>query len=535
MPLSNSVIRRYTPPTCTLEVLAQSSPLSRWMGKSVIKQVRFNLSFDDPRQPEKEKVIVQGDRDQLEALYTAVSSYVQEILQQSPENFWASRVKADSVNNTSETRTVEDVPNSQPDISSFRNEFASKGNGNIYLQPSSHLTHQLFLGSLASQVHGSSIQLSLLQLFDLATALDEYTADVVAMPTVTQRRRNSLAMPAWAPVAAVLVLGLGLMPFTYQYANRLREQKQTGETVATANQEIETDVSPTLLPIPNSVLTPLPNASPLPTNGSGLTVPNASLPSLTSPNPTLGTTPGSTLPPASTNPNSSLSNIPLPPLDSSNLGGSTAIKPQTGGQTLSLNPNSPAAKTQGGNSSTSISGNTNLPSTTRPLTSLPSLTNPSTPIIAVPPAKQPSVSLQNNNQPSSLTNTAKLDSDLAAQLRDNRTAIPANNERKSTTAAANSETLFDTNQVAEVRSYFKQRWQPPKGLTEPLQYSLTVGVDGALEQILPLGKAARDYVEKAGIPEIGQPFVSPSRNGQNVRVRAVFKPDGQVQAFPETD
>ena len=81
----------------------------------------------------------------------------------------------------------------------------------------------------------------------------------------------------------------------------------------------------------------------------------------------------------------------------------------------------------------------------------------------------------------------------------------------------------------------KKRWQPPSGLGQPLQYSLTVGVDGALEQILPLGKAARDYVDRAGIPQIGQPFVSPSRNGQNVKIRAVFKPNGQVQTFPETD
>jgi len=530
MPLSNSVIRRYTPPTCTLEVLAQSSPLSRWMGKSVIKQVRFNLSFDDPRQPEKEKIVVQGDRDQLEALYTAVSSYVQEILQQSPENFWASRVEKKTASNTSETTAVEDIPNSQPDISSFRrNEFAFRRN--IYLQPSSNLTHELFLGSLASQVRGS-IQLSLLQLFDLATALDEYTTDVVAMPTVTQRRRNNFAIPGWAPVAAVLVLGLGLMPLTYQYANQLREQRKTGETVATAKQEIDPDNSATLLPTPNSLLTPLPNASPLPTLDGGLTVPNASLPSsLRAPDSTLGTIPGSTLPPASTNPNSSLSNIPL-----LSQGNSAIAKPQTGGQTVSLTPNSPAGNTQGRNNSTSFSpGNTNLPSTTRPLTSLPPLTNPSTPIIPILPSKQTPASLQNNNQPSSLTNTAKLDSDLAAQLRDTRTAIPAKNEQKSTTAAANSQTLFDTNQVAEMRNYFKERWQPPKGLTEPLQYSLTVGVDGALEQILPLGKAARDHVEKAGIPEIGQPFVSPSRNGQNVRVRAIFRPDGQVQAIPETD
>ncbi|MGB3654410.1 MAG: hypothetical protein WBA41_24820, partial [Rivularia sp. (in: cyanobacteria)] len=137
----------------------------------------------------------------------------------------------------------------------------------------------------------------------------------------------------------------------------------------------------------------------------------------------------------------------------------------------------------------------------------------------------------------SLPDSSKNSSDLAAQLRRSSADSAANSGEKSTatTAAANSETLFDTNQVAEVRNYFEKRWQPPSGLKQPLQYSLTVGVDGALEQILPLGKAARDYVDKAGIPQIGQPFVSPSRNGQNVKIRAVFKPNGQVQAFPETD
>ena len=152
MPLSNSVIRRYTPPTCTLEVVAQSSPLSRWMGKSVLKQLRFNLRFDDPRQPEKEQVVIQGDRDRLEALSTAVSGYVQEILQQSPENFWASRIEARSIGTTLSPTSVEDFPSLEPN-SNLRNEFAYSSN--IYLQPSSNLTHQLFLGSLANQSSGT--------------------------------------------------------------------------------------------------------------------------------------------------------------------------------------------------------------------------------------------------------------------------------------------------------------------------------------------------------------------------------------------
>ena len=349
MPLSNSVIRRYTPPTCTLEVLAQSSPLSRWMGKSVLKQVRFNLRFDDPRQPEEEKIVVQGDRDQLEALHTAVSSYVQEILQQSPENFWASRVETHSASKTSEPTALQNVPRSEQDFSNSRNEFAS--GGDIYLQPSSHLTHKLFLGSLANPASGSAIQLSLLQLFDLATALDEYMVDVVALPSDTQQRRSGFALPTWAPVAAVLILGFGLMPLTYQYANRIREQRNLNETVATANKENSTNLSPTPLLTPNSSVTPLPNASPLPTLGTGFNFPNASSPTPgVSPNSIVGATPkpGSTFPPASTNPSSALSNIPLPPLGNGKPGGITATKPQAGGQTISISLNSPLSKTSGG-------------------------------------------------------------------------------------------------------------------------------------------------------------------------------------------
>ena len=545
MPLSNPVIRRYTPPTCTLEVLAQSSPLSRWMGKSVLKQVRFNLRFDDPRQPEEELVAVQGDRDQLEILHTAVSGYVQEILQQSPENFWASRAEAPKAINTSQPTTVEDVLNLEGDIK----------RENIYLQPSSNLTHQLFLGSLASPVSGSSIQLSLLQLFDLATALDEYMADVVALPTETQEtRRNRLAVPAWAPVAAVLVLGLGLMPLTYQYANRLREQNKTGEKIATADKEIgENAVSvPSLKPLPTStsLLTPSPNLSPLPTLGTGLNVPpNPSLPtSGASPVPTVGATqkPGA----SSTSSSNGLSNIPLPPLGSNSFGSSTANKPQIGGQKLVV-PSSPSAKTNtglatkpnlGGNSSASLPrSKTSLPSprlpSSLPSASLPSLRNPEKPKLPVLPTQSSASPQINKNQGNSLANSSKSSSELLSQLRTSRADSAANNGDKSTatTAAASRETLFDTNQVAQVRSYLKKRWQPPSGLAQPLQYSLTVGVDGALEQILPLGKAARDYVDRAGIPQIGQPFVSPSRNGQNVKIRAVFKPNGQVQTFPETD
>lgn len=54
----------------------------------MLKQLNFELRFDDPRLPEERRISIKGDRDQLEALYSAVTNYVQEFLQKSPESFW---------------------------------------------------------------------------------------------------------------------------------------------------------------------------------------------------------------------------------------------------------------------------------------------------------------------------------------------------------------------------------------------------------------------------------------------------------------
>ncbi|WP_321162512.1 hypothetical protein [Nostoc sp. KVJ3] len=94
-------------------------------------------------------------------------------------------------------------------------------------------------------------------------------------------------------------------------------------------------------------------------------------------------------------------------------------------------------------------------------------------------------------------------------------------------------TLFDTPQVAEAREYLSKRWQPPAGLAQTLEYSLLVSVDGTVERILPLNKAAREFVDNAGMPQLGKPFVSANTRGQNVRIRVVLSPDGKVQTFPD--
>ncbi len=548
MPVSNSVIRRYTPPTCTLEVLAQSSALSQWMGKSVLKQLEFELRFDDPRLPEEKRIAIKGDSDQLEALCAVVTNYVQEFLQMSPESFWANFSRTHDASFTSDEAEERNFNNSPLQEAQAINSFTQRSVADIHIKPSTHLTHNLFLGSLANPASGNVIELSLLQLFDLATALDEYSADVMALPNLTPRSTRS-RIPTWAPVAAVLVVAVGLAPLTWQYANQNR-QKQTAKK-PTAQQNIALESSPQ-----NQSSSGLPTFAPpdslpsqsLPPLGSPLQVPNstASPPAIAQTLPGVPATPQipttSTLPSASqTSP--SLGNVPTAPLPS--LGTTLNIPGTPKAPTLSTSPQNAAPKPQiaiqsqpplnttastvnRGTSALAPNNSTpsDLPSTgIAPDSStasppLASLTNPSGGASREPSFSQPGTSVP------SATDT------LITRLREarrNRGNLPTE------VATTSSDTLFDTAQVAQAREKLKKGWQPPSGLSQSIEYSLVVAVDGSIEQILPLGKAARDYVDRTGMPLIGEPFVSPNKNGQSVKIRAVFSPDGKVQTFPEKE
>ncbi|MFM7789457.1 MAG: DUF4335 domain-containing protein, partial [Microcystis panniformis] len=76
----SNLIRKYTPPTCTLEVWGNSSPLAVWLGKNVLKDAHFQLRFDDPRLSEEKQVTIKGDRTQLQLLGEIVANYVQNLL-----------------------------------------------------------------------------------------------------------------------------------------------------------------------------------------------------------------------------------------------------------------------------------------------------------------------------------------------------------------------------------------------------------------------------------------------------------------------
>jgi hypothetical protein len=119
------------------------------------------------------------------------------------------------------------------------------------------------------------------------------------------------------------------------------------------------------------------------------------------------------------------------------------------------------------------------------------------------------------------------------QVLDSTTATAKSRSAAAESTASNT-TAFDTlPQVAEARRYFQQRWTPPTGLTQTLEYSLIINPDGTIQRIIPLGQASGDYVDRSGIPLVGEPLVSPITPERNIRLRLVLSPDGNVRTFLE--
>ena len=82
--------------------------------------------------------------------------------------------------------------------------------------------------------------------------------------------------------------------------------------------------------------------------------------------------------------------------------------------------------------------------------------------------------------------------------------------------------------IATVRSYFQGSWQPIESLTEPLQYQLLVGADGTLQAIIPLGDRAGNFLDRTGMPLLGESLSTP---GQELLVTVVLRPDGSVEVY----
>lgn len=487
--MPTSVLRRYTPPTCTLEVRANQSSLSRWADQTVLRDVRFNLNLDDPQRPDARIVQVSGDRTQLEALSDAVSRYVQNLLDtdlgatdtallhltpQSPRllpdhNVEVLPLRAERANGTIGSPMAVHAP------------IASAESG-IFLEPKGLLAHDLHLGTLSTPESGDVVRLSAVQLFDLANALDDYSAEMLALPS---QQRAASGTRRWASVAAMLVLAIGA---TGGITKFVMDVSAPAPQVA---QESAPENSVAVQPVPSSAPTtgtplPVPGATP---QAGGLKAPPAAPPGSVQPGafpfPVPGQQPGAVPPQGQ--------RVPVPPP------GAVAVRPVPSGAVAQAPQPNPAGVAQG---------------------------------INVPPnptvARQAQPDAFSTSQAPSISSTAEAAPEATGDV-----AIAPPPTARNRPATDLSRTGVEIPQTNEVQSYFQARWQPPENLGETLEYRLTLGANGAVEQITPLGDAAGIYIDRTNMPLLGDQFVSPLTPYQRAMVRVVLAPDGRVQTFLE--
>ncbi|WP_255611326.1 DUF4335 domain-containing protein [Synechocystis sp. PCC 7339] len=97
-----------------------------------------------------------------------------------------------------------------------------------------------------------------------------------------------------------------------------------------------------------------------------------------------------------------------------------------------------------------------------------------------------------------------------------------------------STNLLDTiPQVAEVRKFYQQQWQPAEDQTQTLEYRLQIEPNGTVKRTVPLGRAASIYMARLPQPAPGEPLVSPLADDRTETIRLVLTPLGDVKAFLE--
>ena len=632
------VMRRYTPPTCTLEITAKGSSRFRWAGIAAFKDLRFKLHFDAPQLPEEQQVTILGDRAQLDALQEAVSAYVRQFLSDSPaekavegltkaeENgkepagaavpasrvemgleptAWEVEAEAPAVpvealvEGSGEDSLPVEPPEARAEVE--KTEIAEREATGIYLVRKSLVVHDLFLGTLATEGTGPAIHLSSLQLFDLATALDEYTADVVGLPR--EQGSNWLKQPPlWAKTVAVVagtlavaIAGLKLVERHYaQMAapaappQPVALQPPPVPAPAPAPPAAPQDVlGDSVLKLPkDGAMPPMPPtppgavASKLPT----IPVPGASVPApLKVPAGSVALTPRP-LPQAparvaivpSSAPAAPRRVVPAPPPTSIHV--PAPVLPAPAAETAPHQEIPPGGESEGGALPSlgappaAVSEPQAAASLSAPPASAPA-SGASDPAPALPPipglpegeqavqGKSPEAGAPGSGQTS--VPAARSKSPEAGAPATGETPVPAPQSTLSSGSASEvtpkqathsplpdvrepgagekgkpaesqtGTTSQEMPQLAEARNYFAQRWRPPLGLKEPLEYTISVNADGSVGQISPRGQASYQFVESAGMPVMNEPFVSAVKGGEPVRIRVLLKPDGVVQTLVE--
>ncbi|AFZ34819.1 hypothetical protein Sta7437_1249 [Stanieria cyanosphaera PCC 7437] len=466
---SHKIIRRFTPPTCTLEIWAENSLFYRWNNHNFLKNLQFKLSFDDPRLPTEKQITIQGDLYQLEQLYEVVNNYVHNFLQlslvenYSPDQALLTKQSSQTITNTNQPQ----------------------------LQPLNLVNHELNLGNLNQQHLDQKIKLSSSQLFDIFTALEEYQTEISVFPQSLNNNKTSKNPLLWGSIAAVTLLAAGL---TIIGTKVFYLSEKEANTVSVQKS------SPTINPKINDIVPPkLPETENKPIVQPNLTGPLSSAEKLPPPPPVDLPKP----PP----------NIPDPakfPLPESN----TFTIPQPAPPTVAVKPESVEKS----------------PSLEQQITIQPNAVKPSSTNQKSPDnSKQDNLS-ESDSVPSQTNNQSEnIDSSDISSI----PSFSPEQKQNQIAAQTNQTSIPEIPQVKEIEQYFKTQWQTPEGLKQTLEYRLILSPNGSIKRIIPLGKTSQIYLDRTNIPLMGETFVSPLAKQEDATIRLLLSPDGEVKTFLE--
>ena len=164
--------RRFTPPTCTLEIIPSNSLLHLIKSKN---KLEFELTFDDPREPTSDRSVIRGDEQDLQKLETEITRYAGQYL-------------------TSTFQLTENI--TEPESSKLSEERPHLKKRLV--------NHELCFGYLTHDNLDRTI-VSTIQLFDLMTALEAFKTQA------TQSNRTPLPkFVLWGGIAAVAIATVGV-------------------------------------------------------------------------------------------------------------------------------------------------------------------------------------------------------------------------------------------------------------------------------------------------------------------------------------
>ena len=530
MLLSQSINRRYTPPTCSLEIEGKISPLSQWTNTTLIKELNFQLHFDDPRVPPEKQLTLKGDRSQLESLCDTVSNYLQDFLKESAINLTLTAKKQ-------ETASEPELPEKSQQLLTLPIKPT--------LKSQSLLIHELFLGSLASRKSGAVIKLSTVQLFDLANALEACNQEIQTLPNIySQKQKKTISLWGLSATAGVL-LAVGLTLNRGQIFKPSQSPSQ--ETIASSEQPASQRIpqsQPVIPPSPSpNKQIPTPQLTLPPAIATRKTLPPPSpvkvpqIPKLEQPTANVTQTPKD---------NENQVPIVIEPKIADNL-------PNTAKETPQLLP----SPTPTDDSSLNSQDQRNV-----------AIITPSPTIPAEVPNLKPPQSEEKSNQLTEVIQGRARQTDDSSVINQDRSnvariapspTIPAevpSLESPQSEESSNQSTetiegdagqiatrdrnipdnfsLFDDlPQIEEAKSYFQQKWKPIEGLKQTLQYRLLLKKDGSIQRIIPLGQASEIYLDRTNIPLRSESFVSPLSIEKQIIIRLVLEPNGEVKTFLE--